>query len=258
VVVSQKLVNGKVGKPNLAFPTPMSTPALFKRRHFLPEIILLNVRWYCRYALSYGDLEEMMQERGVEVDHSTINRWVLKYAPELDKRIRPHLKPTNDSWRVDETYIKIKGVWKYLYRAVDSQGNMLDFMLSAKRDGKAAARFFRKVLKAQHTQTPRGINVDKNAAYPIAMETLKGDETLAETTELRQVKYLNNIVEQDHRNIKRITKPMMGFKSFNSARRTLSGIEAMNMLRKGQVKGIDQGDSVSQAKFIESIFEIAA
>ncbi|MBW4542770.1 MAG: IS6 family transposase, partial [Myxacorys chilensis ATA2-1-KO14] len=162
----------------------MSTPALFKWRHFLPQIILLNVRWYCRYALSYRDLEEMMQERGMEVDHSTINRWVLKYAPELDKRIRPHLNPTNDSWRVDETYIKVRGVWKYLYRAVDSEGNTLDFMLSAKRDGKAAARFFRKVLGAEHTQTPRVITVDKNAAYPVAMDELKQDKTLEAQTEL--------------------------------------------------------------------------
>jgi transposase-like protein len=200
----------------------------------------------------------MMQERGMGVDHSTINRWVLKYAPELDKRIRRHLKPTNDSWRVDETYIKIRGVWKYLYRAVDSQGNTLDFMLSAKRDGKAAARFLHKVLKGQHTQLPRVVTVDKNAAYPVAMEVLRDDETLAETTKLRQVKYLNNVVEQDHRHIKRIVKPMMGFKSFNSARRTLSGIEAMNMVRKGQVKGIEQGNSVSQAKLIEALFEIAA
>lgn len=110
----------------------MSTLALFKWRHFLPEMILLNVRWYCRYAF-YRDLEEMMA-RGMEVDHSTINRWVLKYAPELDKRIRSHLKQTNNSWRVDETYIKAKGAWKYLYRAVDSDGNTLDFLLSAKRD----------------------------------------------------------------------------------------------------------------------------
>ncbi|MEP0914955.1 IS6 family transposase [Leptolyngbya sp. GB1-A1] len=236
----------------------MSTASVFKWRHFLPQIILLNVRWYCRYSLSYRNLEEMMQERGVEVDHSTFNRWVLRYAPELDKRIRPHLKPTNDSWRVDETYIKVRGVWKYLYRAVDSEGNTLDFMLSAKRDGKAAVRFFRKVLKSQHAQTPRVINVDKNTAYPVAMETLKEEETLTETTKLRQVKYLNNVVEQDHRNIKRITRPIMGFKSFNSARRTLKGIEAMNMIRKGQVKGVEQGSSVYQARFIESIFGIAA
>ena len=167
-----------------------------------------------------------MAERGVEVDHSPINRWVLSYAPELDKRVRPHLSRTNDLWRVDETYIEVKGEWKYLYRAVDSTGKTLDFMLSAKRDGKAAARFFRKVLKAEHTQTPRAITVDKNAAYPVAVEALKADETLAAETELRQSKYLNNIVEQDHRNIKRLTKPMMGFGSFNTARRTLRGIEA--------------------------------
>jgi transposase-like protein len=236
----------------------MTTDSLFKWHHFLPEIILLNVRWYCRYSLSYRDLEEMMAERGVAVDHSTINRWVLKFAPELDKRIRPHLNPTNDSWRVDETYIEVKGAWKYLYRAVDSEGNTLDFMPSAKRDGKAAARFFRKVLGAKHTQAPRVITVDKNAAYPVAITTLKADESIDQETELRQSKYLNNVIEQDHRNIKRLVKPMMGFKSFNSARKTLSGIEAMNMIRKGQVKGIEQGNSVSQAKFIEAIFGIAA
>ncbi|MBD1847526.1 IS6 family transposase [Cyanobacteria bacterium FACHB-63] len=218
----------------------MTTDTLFKWHHFLPEIILLNVRWYCRYSLSYRDLEEMMQERGVAVDHSTLNRWVLKFAPELDKRIRSFLKPTNDSWRVDETYIEIRGEWKYLYRAVDSQGNTLDFMLSAKRDGKAAARFFRKVLGAKHTQSPRVITVDKNAAYPVAVDELKADKTLKAETELRQIKYLNNIIEQNHRNIKRIVKPMMGFQSFNTARRTLRGIEAMSMICKGQVKGISQ------------------
>jgi transposase-like protein len=236
----------------------MSPQSLFKWRHFLPEIILLNVRWYCRYSLSYRDLEEMMQERGMKVDHSTINRWVLQYSSELDKRIRRHLKPTSNSWRVDETYIKVRGVWKYLYRAVDSQGNTLDFMLSAKRDGKAAARFLHKVLKGQHPQAPRVITVDKNAAYPGAMETLKADEVIEQETELRQSKYLNNIVEQDHRNIKRIVKPMMGFKSFNSARRTLSGIEAMNMMRKRQVNGIDKGDIVSQVKFVEALFVVTA
>ena len=116
----------------------MSTPCVFKLRHFLPEIIRLNVRWYCRYSLSYRDLEEMMAGRGIEVDHSTLKRWVLKYAPELDKRIRPHFGSTNDSWRVDETYIKVKGELKYLYRAVDSEGNTLDFLLSARGERKAA------------------------------------------------------------------------------------------------------------------------
>lgn len=197
-----------------------------------------------------------MRERGIEVDHSTLNRWVLKYAPELDKRIRPHLQSTNDSWRVDETYIKVKGVWKYLYRAVDSAGNTLDFMLSAKRDGKAAKRFFCKVLKATYTQTPRVITVDKNAAYPKAIKTFKADKTLPETTKLRQKKYLNNIIEQDHRAIKRRALAGMGFKSFNTARRTLKGYEAMNMVRKGQIQEVEKGDVIRQISFIHQIFGV--
>ncbi len=136
--------------------------------------------------------------------------------------------------------------------------NTLDFMLSAKWDGRAAARFFRELLKATHTQTPRVITVDKNAAYPVAVEALKADETLAAETELRQSKYMNNVIEQDHRNIKRLTKPMMGFGSFHTARRTLSGMEAMSISRKGQAKEISQGDSVSQVKFIEELFGISA
>ncbi len=199
-----------------------------------------------------------MQERGVEVDHSTINRWVLKYAPELEKRIRLHLRGTNDSWRVDETYIKVKGRWKYLYRAVDSQGNTLDFLLCAKRDASAAERFLRKTLNAAHTQEPRVINVDKNAAYPKALEALKADETLPETTQLRQKKYLNNIIEQDHRAIKRLTKAAMGFKSFiNTARRTLKDYEAMNMVRKGQIQGVEK-DLIGQICFIPQLFGISA
>jgi len=199
----------------------------------------------------------MMQERGVEVDHSTINRWVLKYAPELEKRIRPHLRSTNDSWRVDETYIKVKGRWKYLYRAVDSLGNTLDFLLSAKRDAAAAERFLRKMLNAPHTQVPRVINVDKNAAYPPAINQLTADEQLPETTELRQVKYLNNRVEQDHRFIKRLTKPGMGFGSFNTARRTLRGMEAMNMIRKGQVQGVEKGNVRASIELVSQLFGIA-
>ena len=135
----------------------MSTRTLFKWRHFLPEVILLNVRWYCRYALSYRDLEEMMQERGIDVDHSTLNRWVLKYAPELDKRIRPHLQPTNDSWRVDETYIQVKGEWKYLYRAVDSMGNTLDFMRSCEAGWQSSSPVFPQSAQGRaHASSPCG------------------------------------------------------------------------------------------------------
>ena len=230
----------------------------FKWRHFQAEIILLNVRWYCRYPLSYRNLEEMMLERGVEVDHSTINRWVLRYSPELDQRCRPHLKLTNDSWRVDETYVKVKKQWKYLYRAVDSKGNTLDFLLTAKRDTNAAKRFFIKTLKGTHTQDPRVINVDKNPSYPPAIEQLKNSGTLPEETELRQVKYLNNMVEQDHRGFKHLINPGMSFGSFNSARRTIKGYEAMNMIRKGQIQDVEKGDVMGQICFINQIFGIAA
>ncbi|GHO71619.1 hypothetical protein KSC_105110 [Ktedonobacter sp. SOSP1-52] len=195
---------------------------LFKWRHFQTDIILLCVRWYLRSALSYRDLEEIMLERGLHVDHTTIYRWVQSYAPELEKRCRPHLKACNDSWNVDETYIKIKNVWFYLYRAVDSEGNTLEFLLSPTRDTEAATRFFLKALrstidgtphvhpveeqKAQPTtatnlvtSVPRVINVDKNAAYPKAVANLKAAKVLSEHVELRQVKYLNNLIEQDHR-----------------------------------------------------------
>ena len=199
----------------------------------------------------------MVLERGVKVDHTTIYRWVQAYSPELDKRCRPYLKPTNDSWRIDETYVKVKGVWKYLYRAVDSAGNTLDFMLSAKRDAKAAKCFLKKVLNSPHTVEPRVITVDENAAYPPAATGLKADEALPETTETRQSKYLNNTVEQDHRFIKRCVNPGLGFGPFNTARRTLKGYEAMNMICKGQVKGIEKADVMGQISFVNEIFGVA-
>jgi IS6 family transposase len=169
----------------------MSDPALFKWRHFEAEIILCAVRWYLRYALSYRDVEELMHDRGVSVDHTTVFRWVQRYAPELEKRCRARLNATNDSYRVDETYIKVKKQWYYLYRAVDSEGNTIDFMLSATRDAKAAEQFFRKALRASHTVPPRVITVDKNAAYPPAFEALQQEGALPPTCTLRQCKYLN-------------------------------------------------------------------
>jgi transposase, IS6 family len=229
----------------------------FKWRHFQSDLLLLNVRWYLRYSLSYRDLEEMMLERGVKVDHTTIYRWVQAYGPELDKRCRLYLKPTNDSWRVDETYVKVKGKWKYLYRAVDSAGNTLDFRLSAKRDAKAAKCFLKKVLNAPHTVEPRVITLGQNVAYPPAIEALKADKALSQTTAIRQNKYLNNTVEQDHRFIKRRTKPGLGFGSFNTARRTLKGYEVMNIIRKGQIKDVDRGDVMRQISFINKIFGVA-
>lgn len=230
----------------------------FKWRHYEAEIILRCVRWYLSYPLSYRQVAEMLNERGLDVHHVTVFRWVQEYAPEIDKRCRPHLRPTNDSWRVDETYIRVKGKWKYLYRAVDSAGQTIEFMLSAKRDRRAAKRFFCKALKVTHTQLPRVINVDKNAAYPPAIDELKTEKTLDKTCELRQNKYLNNIVEQDHRFIKKLVNPGLGFKSFYTARRTIIGYETMNVIRKGQVQGVSKGDILAHIKFIADIFGVAA
>jgi transposase, IS6 family len=233
----------------------MISDSPFKWRHFEGQIILLCVRWYLRYCLSYRDLEEMMAERGLKVDHTTIYRWVQQYAPELEKRCKPHLQRTTDSWRVDETYIKVKGEWLYLYRAVDSIGNTLEFLLSEHRDAQAAKRFLARALDASHTTTPRVINVDCNPAYPKAVDELKAEGQLPQGCQLRPVKYLNNLIEQDHRFIKRLVKAGLGFCSFPTAWRTLRGYETMQMIRKGQVPA---GGIQAQVKFVNSLFGLSA
>lgn len=151
----------------------MEKQNLFKWKHYQPDIILLTVRWYLQYNLSFRNLVEMMEERGLSMAHTTIMRWVYQYSPELDKRLRRHLKRTNDSWRVDETYIKVKGQRMYLYRAVDSEGNTIDFFLSKTRDQKATNCFFKKALRSFHISKPGVITVDKNPAYPVAIQQLK-------------------------------------------------------------------------------------
>jgi transposase, IS6 family len=216
------------------------------------------VRWYLRDTLSYRDVEELLRERGVSVDHTTVYRWVQRYAPELDKRCRPSLRATNDSYRVDETYIKVKKQWHYLYRAVDSTGATLDFMLSATRDAGAAERFFRKVLDAGHTTLPRVITVDKHAAYPLAFDALQHEGTLPVSCQLRQCKYLNNMLEQDHRFVKRQVNLGLGFGGFHTAQRTIQGYEAMHRLRKGQLEGIAKGDVLTQNRVINQLFGLAA
>jgi transposase, IS6 family len=236
----------------------MDTPSPFKWRYFEGEIILLCVRWYLRYALNYRDVEELGRERGLAVDHTTVFRWVQRCAPELDRRCRPHLRATNDSYRVDETDIKIKKPWHYLYRAVDSTGATLDFMLSPRRDADAAERFFRQVLQASHTRTPRVITVDKHAAYPLAFEALQQDRTLPETCLLRPCKYLNNVVEQDHRFVKHRVNPGLGFGAFDTAQRTIQGYEAMHRLHKGQIEGLTKRDVLVQKRVINQLFGMAA
>ncbi len=236
----------------------MQNKSSFKWRHFDPSLILLCVRWYCRYQLSYRDIEEMMRERGLDVDHSTVFRWVQRYAPEINKRIRQHLKMSGTSYRVDETYIKVGKSCKYLYRAVDKEGNTIEFMLSAKRDVSAAKRFFKKMMRAEHRRLPFSISVDKNAAYPEAFSVSHEERIVPKDCQLRRVKYLNNVIEQDHRFIKKKVRASQCFKRFHTAERTLEGIEAMNMIRKGQVKKLAGSDAQGQAKFIAALFRIAA
>jgi transposase-like protein len=230
----------------------------FKGRQFIAEVILWAVCWYLMFPISYRDLELMLTDRGVEVDHTTIFRWIQAYAPELEKRIRPHLRPSNGSWRVDEAYVKVKGRWTYLYRAVDSRGQTIDFLLSAKRDAAAAKRFFRKALGQPHTVNPRTITADKNPSYPRAAAEMKEGGELWRRSRLRQVKFLNNIVEQDHRRIKRLVRPGLGFGNFWTARRTLTGYEVMAMVRKGQLRKIGGRDMRAQATFVAELFELAA
>jgi putative transposase len=206
----------------------------FKGKHFSKDIILMSVRWYCSYALSYREIEELMLERGVKIDHATLNRWVEEYAPLLLKEFKKKKKVVGKNWKMDETYLKVKGKWYYQYRAVDEKGRTIDFLLSEKLNKKAANQFFKKSIKS--CGIPIKINLDKNPANISGLEEINRSLKANERIIIKRVKYLNNMIEQDHRFIEKITQPMKGFKSFYSASATLKGIELSHMLRKGQLK----------------------
>ncbi len=196
----------------------------------------------------------MMAERGLNLKHTTIYHWVIEYSPILNRELRKHLKKISDSWRVDETYLKLNGKWMYLYRAVDQYGDTIDFWLSKSRDGKAAKKFFRKALKSPHNSNTRVITTDKYAA---TIKTIKNEiqnKRLHPKTKHRSSKYMDNIIEQDHRHIKRITNPMHGFKHFKSACSTVQGIEAMNMIRKGQANTKSVKGEIA---LVSAIFNVA-
>jgi len=203
----------------------------FKGSQFEQEIILWGVRWYVAYPISYRQLEEMMGERGVTVDHSTLNRWVIKYAPEFEKVFRRRQRPVGRSWRLDETYVKIKGKWAYLYRAVDKEGQTIDFLLTPHRDRDAAEAFLHKAIRNQGL--PEKITIDQSGSNTAAIRHY--NKTHKTAIVMRHSKYLNNLVEQDHRAVKRIVRPMLGFKSFWAACCTIAGIETMHAIRKGQL-----------------------
>jgi transposase-like protein len=208
---------------------------LFEGRHFDREIVILCVRWYLRFKLSFRDLVEMMAERGLSIAHTTIMRWVHHYAPEFERRWNRFARPIARSWRVDETYVKVRGNWVYLYRAVDRDGKTVDFRLSARRDVAAATAFLRKAIKGQRS-TPRTITLDGYAASHRAVHEMKSDGQLPADMTLRSSKYLNNLIEQDHRGIKLRIGPMLGFKWFRTAAVTIVGIELLRRIHKGQFK----------------------
>ena len=217
----------------------------FKRLHYPIDVIAQCVRWYLAYALSLRDLEEMMTERGILVDHSTLYRWIIRLTPLINKAFRRYKRAVGARWRMDETYIKVKGQWKYLYRAVDSSGQTIDFLLTAKRDAAAALRFFRKAIR-QHGE-PEVVTIDKSGANTAALAALNAGKSKDDAITVRQQKYLNNLVEQDHRNIKRRIRPMLGFKSFRRAQGVLAGIEVVAMIGKGQYQH-PEGDGLSPAE----------
>jgi putative transposase len=223
----------------------------FKGAHFPRYIILMGVRWYVAYPLSYRHVEELLEERGVPVDHVTIQLWVVKYSPPLEEAFHRRKRAVWISWRMDETYIKVKGQWRYLYRAVDKHGQTIDFLLTEERDERAAKRFLTKAIRRHGV--PEKITIDGSAANEAAIKSYNAEH--GTTIAIRKTKYLNNIVEQDHRGVKRVTRPMLGFKSFDAAQNTLVGIELMHMIKKKQM-AVEVGEEGRAA--VEQFYSLAA
>ena len=206
----------------------------FKWKHTERMIIIMAVRWYLAYSLSYRQVEELLAERGIFVDHSTIHRWVVEYSPKLLKKFHKCKKKIHKSWRMDETYVKVNGKWHYLYRAVDKLGQTINIYLSIRRDTASAKLFFQKAFRS--SGVPEKVNIDKSGSNTAALKAMNEGFKSKDKVLIRQNKYLNNLVEQDHRFIKKKVKPMLGFFSLKSARATLAGIELHHMLRKRQFK----------------------
>lgn len=227
---------------------------IFKGHRYCDELILLCVRWYCTYPISYRNLSDIIEELGIKVNYSNLNRWVHKFAPKIYKKIKPHIKKTSDSWRVDEVKLKIKNEWHWLFRATDSKGKSLGFMISQRRNKAAVKRFFKLLLKNNNGVSPRVINVDGLTSYPPALKELQSKQIFSKKTILRCCKYLNNILESDHRFIKKIYKTGLSFKCIESTKNTISGIEAIHMLNKGQIKNVNTVLDIK--KYVNRIFKL--
>lgn len=216
--------------------------------HCFPKSIIIQAVYFkLRFSLSYRDIEEIMKIRGVKVDHATIQRWVYKFMPEIEIQMRKRKKVVGKRWRMDETYIKVKGVWRYLYRAVDKNGNTIDFLLTKRRQRMSAQSFLMKAI--ENNGTPELINIDKSGSNKSAIKLYNYRSFT--NIEIRQCKYLNNIVEQDHRFIKWSIQLGLGFKGFESARRTLTGIEIVRMINKDQL-------NIQEQSMFKSFYSLAA
>ena len=223
----------------------------FKNFCYSSQIIMVCLYMKFRFSLSYRDIEELCQLRGLTIDHATLQRWVIRFSSFLDGRFRNCKRAVNSSWRMDETYIKVKGQWVYLYRAVDKYGATIDFLLRKKRDKQAAKSFFKKAIK-QHGK-PDKITVDKSGANKAALDAINQSYSKDQQIEIRQNKYLNNMVEQDHRFIKKRTKLTLGFKSFYGASQTIKGIEILHMIKKGQLKNTNNNYKTTFEQFISLV-----
>lgn len=223
----------------------------FKGFCYSYQIIMVCLYMKFRFSLSYRDIEELCQLRGLSIDHSTLQRWVEKFASLLDGKFRSRKRVVSSSWRMDETYIKVKGKWVYLYRAVDKYGATIDFLLRVKRDTQAAKSFFKKAIN-QHGK-PDKINIDKSGANKAALDTINQNYLECQQIEIRQNKYLNNMVEQDHRFIKKRTRITLGFKSFRGACQTIKGIEILHMIKKGQLKNDNDNYKTTFEQFISLV-----
>jgi IS6 family transposase len=233
---------------------------MFKQRRFSVEIILVCVRWYCKYGISYRDLAEMMQERGVEVAPSTIMRWVHRYAPELEKRARWYQGYHATSWRVDERYVKVGGKWKYLFRAVDKHGRLIDFMLMDRRDTRAAYRFLGNALTTMRHWPSSSITTDQLGSYPKGLSRLQRQGKLQGDTKHRTCKYLNNIIDADHGALKRVIGPTRDFQTMKTASATIKSFEVMRMIRRGHCLTCEPcvQEEIRFVNKLFDVFEIAA
>jgi transposase, IS6 family len=218
-------------------------PPLFRKRQFEPIIIVTCVRWYCRFSLSLRDLEELMAERGLAVDHTTIWRWVQRYGPEVHRRLRGNVKQKSSTWHMDETFVRIAGRWRYLFRAVDSHGQTVDFYLSETRDREAAKRFLKKALANPDNRAPHVFARDGLRSYPAAIRELQKEGLIQGACRHRTRPYANNRIESDHRFIKRRLRTMQGPRNIPTAQSLVQAIEAVHMIRKGQVLGITRRNS---------------